>query len=97
MSDTTNTDRRTDDDRPAMRDVSHTNPHTGESFGESQVFQRGRVVVVDGGEADAGPEDDETMADVDHTPREGAPDPNRVHERGGEHEADAADPEAAEE
>jgi hypothetical protein len=99
---------RTDPNRaqPArpMGAVSHTNPLTGQPFGESQVFARGRTVVADGGEADAAEdateetEDDAEVArvsDVDHTPREGAPDASAVYERGGEGKRDdtAADAE----
>jgi len=67
-----------------MGDVNHTNPMTGETFGDSQVFERGKVAVVDGGEAETEPEDDEEepMGDVDHTPREGAPDAAQVYDRG---------------
>ena len=68
-----------------MAGVSHTNPMTGETFGDSQVFERGKVAVVDGGEADAEPadeEDEEPMGDVDHTPRHDAPDAAQVYDRG---------------
>jgi hypothetical protein len=92
--DTTTDRRRTEaDDRrePAggtMGGVSHTHPRTGETFGDSQVYQRGKVAVVDGGAAESEPDDDEReekpMKDVDHTPREGAPAANEVYERGGE-------------
>lgn len=64
------TNRRTanrDADRMTMGDVSHTNPHTGESFGDTVTFRRGTTVVVDGGTAGAVPEpddeDDEDDAD----------------------------------
>lgn len=76
-----------------MGSMSHTNPVTGESFGKSQVFTRGRTIVADGGEAGTAEDDDEQAADdedvarlrdVDHTPREGAPDTSAVYERGGE-------------
>ena len=99
---TTDTDR----DDPAeenptqtMGGVSHTNPETGESFGDSQVYTRGRVAIVDGGtaesEAEREPEEaeseaatredgEEPMGEIDHTPREGAPDASEVYERGGE-------------
>ena len=76
-----------------MGGVSHTNPMTGESFGDSQVFQRGTVVMVDGGEAEAaeeadGDRDDEPMGDVDHTPREDAPEANDAYVRGVDREDD---------
>lgn len=64
------TNRRTasrDADRVTMGDVSHTNPHTGESFGDTVTFRRGTTVVADGGTAGAVPEpddeDDENDAD----------------------------------
>jgi len=75
-----------------MGEVSHTNPTTGESFGDSQVFQRGTIAMVDGGEAEAAEEDDESdgepMGDVDHTPREGAPEANEAYVRGVDREGD---------
>ena len=89
--------RRTDADRETLADCNHTNPYTDESFGDAMVYQRGPVVVADGGEARAAEEpvaadeatadereDDETLGDVDHTPPRDADDANRVHERGGE-------------
>ncbi|MFB6221887.1 MAG: hypothetical protein ABEH90_10680 [Halolamina sp.] len=90
-----NTDRRTTrteqnrrETNRTMGGVSHTNPLTGETFGESMVFDRGKTVVADGGDADAAEDDDAEdvarVADVDHTPREGAPDASEVYERGGE-------------
>ncbi len=77
-----------------MGEVSHTNPMTGESFGDSQVFQRGTVVMVDGGEAEDerdGDRDGEPMGDVDHTPREDAPDANDAYVRGVDREGEGDD------
>ncbi|POG54927.1 hypothetical protein [Haloferax marisrubri] len=72
-----------DDTTDRMRDISHTNPYTGETF--TTVYERGPA-VTDGGRSDATPAatdstETETMGDVDHTPRngEGA---NQVWERG---------------
>jgi hypothetical protein len=75
-----------------MAGVDHTNPSTGETF--TETFQRGVVVIADGGRRDAGPEggetgsraadppDEDTMEDVEHeSPTEGA---NRSFERGTE-------------
>ena len=96
--------RRTDGDRRTLADCDHTNPYTGEGFGDAMVYHRGPVVVADGGEtrvadraddsdgeqsegtADghAADAEDETLADIDHTPPRDAADANRVHERGGE-------------
>ncbi|MFC5973326.1 hypothetical protein ACFPYI_18505 [Halomarina salina] len=98
--------RRPDDERPTLADCDHTNPFTGESFGDAMVYHRGPVVAADGGEAevteradaesadaeqstgtaegDTGPEDEETLGDIDHTPPRDAEDANRVYERGGE-------------
>ena len=59
--DTTMDRRTTTDDRETanrtMGDVSHTNPKTGESFGDSPVFERGTVIIADGGVAAVGGED----------------------------------------
>ncbi len=52
---TTETDRRGTDDRPTLADLSHTNPYTGEVFGATQMYSRGRTVAADGGERDADP------------------------------------------
>ncbi|NHX36520.1 hypothetical protein G9C84_08640 [Halolamina sp. R1-12] len=83
-----------------MAEVSHTNPETGETFGDSQVFERGKVAVVDGGQADTGPEDDDReddpMGDVDHTPRHDAPDASEVYDRGVERVDDEGDDDEAE-
>jgi hypothetical protein len=79
-----------------MDNVDHTNPHTGESFGQTQTFRRGAVVAADGGEPEpdetepeAGPRTDATgdaMRDVNHEPpSEGA---NRTFERGTEGRTD---------
>lgn len=85
-------------DRKTMGDVSHTNPYTGESFGNTVAYRRGSVVVVDGGEADAvSVQNDEsgktaakaeTMGDISHEPPHDAPDPNAVYMRGGEGDDD---------
>ena len=73
-------------DRQPMREVSHTNPYTGETF--STVYQRGPA-VADGGETrtetDERPEE---MKDVDHTPPHGDS-ANDVWERGGEDDENA--------
>ena len=86
-----------------MGEVNHTNPMTGETFGDSQVFERGKVAIVDGGEAEATAEDtdeadeddheeEEPMGDIDHTPRENAPSAEAVYTRG--EKAPEADPDA---
>ena len=57
-----------DDDR--MKDISHTNPYTGETF--TTVYERGPAVADGSGEPDPSPEmtgGSETMKDIDHTPR----------------------------
>ena len=82
---------RTDDATETMADVSHTHPHTDETFGA--VYRRGPA-VADGGrdgpttetEAEAETET-ESMRDVDHTPPhgEGA---NEVWARGRETDGD---------
>ena len=71
-------DDRRGTDETTMADVSHTHPHTGETFGD--VYRRGPA-VADGGRDDA-PDANanestntntgaETMCDVDHTPPHG--------------------------
>ena len=47
----TDTDRRGTDDRPTLAETDHTNPYTGEVFGATQMYNRGRTVAADGGEA----------------------------------------------
>ncbi|PSP78309.1 hypothetical protein BRC88_11460 [Halobacteriales archaeon QS_4_69_225] len=47
----TDTDRRGTDDRPTLAETDHTNPYTGEVFGATQMYSRGRTVAADGGEA----------------------------------------------
>ncbi|EJN61279.1 hypothetical protein [Halogranum rubrum] len=78
----------TDRDRQPMKDVSHTNPYTGETF--STVYQRGPA-VADGGETETRETDDEpeAMKDIDHTPPHGES-ANEVWERGGEDAPDDA-------
>ena len=51
----TETNRPTTDGdyRPELGDVSHTNPHTGQVFGDTQTYGRGRTVAADGGEANS--------------------------------------------
>lgn len=78
--------RTTETDEKTMGEASHTNPYTDESFGETVAYSRGRVVAADGGRANATEHDDEGMGDVDHTPREGAPDVSGVYQRGSEGE-----------
>jgi len=81
-----------------LGEVSHTNPFTGEVFGSTQTYDRGRTIAADGGEA--GAEDDseaaegtapdggeprpEELRDVDHTPPGDAEGTNAVYERGHE-------------
>ncbi|MFC5367957.1 hypothetical protein [Salinirubrum litoreum] len=86
------TDDRQEAGRQTMKNVSHTNPNTGETFGT--VYRRGPA-VADGGstdargtDADPAAETDETddrepMREVDHTPRDGDG-ANEVWERGEE-------------
>lgn len=79
------TDRNdTETDRTKMSEASHTNPYTDESFGETVAYSRGRVVAADGGRANATEHEDDTIGDMDHTPKRGAPDTSRVYQRGAE-------------
>lgn len=92
-------------ERAKMKDVSHTNPSTGETFGT--VYRRGPA-VADGGSPDARgtdadpsteadeTEDRESMRDVDHTPRDGEG-VSEVWERGGEDSPDVSDGEQRDE
>jgi hypothetical protein len=64
------------DDRQAMKDISHTNPYTGETF--TTVYTRGPA-VADGGATES--EQEEEMKDIDHTPPHGDG-ANEVWERG---------------
>ena len=80
--------------RRTLGGMSHTNPFTGETFGDTQTYSRGRTIAADGGsdperEAEADPETDEdgeVLRDIDHTPPKGAESANAVHARGGEAE-----------
>jgi len=78
--------KNTETARQTMSEASHTNPYTDESFGETVAYARGRVVAADGGRANATKHDDDTIGDMDHTPRRGAPDTSSVYQRGGEEE-----------
>mgnify|MGYP000371516044 CR=1 FL=1 len=81
-------------EKATMAAFSHTNPHTGEPFGEDDAFQRGPAVAADGGGRDAADEADDadgasdepaTMADIDHEhPDADAAEANRVFQRGRE-------------
>jgi hypothetical protein len=65
----TDTDETESENESTMATVSHTHPHTDETFGG--VYRRGPA-VADGGEAAARTRAEETeMESVDHTPREG--------------------------
>jgi len=66
-------------ERERLGEISHTNPYTDESFGETTTYQRGPVVAADGGhdpereqeaEDEEEPEDD-TLRDIDHEPPDG--------------------------
>jgi len=98
MTGTRDTDEteRTDRTDGTMAEVSHVNPHTGRPFGATAVFGRGPRIATDGGQSEGPPEDapeagtapdeegdEETMADVSHTPPNGDG-ANRVFERGTE-------------
>jgi hypothetical protein len=52
--------------RPRLKDVSHTNPYTGESFGETTTYQRGPTVAADGGrDPDREPSDGDGEAEAE--------------------------------
>ncbi|RYJ13686.1 hypothetical protein ELS19_06720 [Halogeometricum borinquense] len=74
-------DETRDDASNRMRNVSHTNPYTGETF--TTVYERGPA-VTDGGQSDSKPATTgglEAMKNVDHTPPHGD-ETNRVWNRG---------------
>jgi hypothetical protein len=73
-------------EKGTMKDVSHTNPYTGEAFGDSVVYKRG-VVITDGGHDPEREGEAETMEDVDHEPPNGDG-ANPVFERGPDVEDD---------
>jgi len=88
--------------RATMSEFSHTNPHTGKTFGQDSAFARGPAVAADGGNeaepsadaADATADDErdaeeQTMRDVDHEhPDDDAGNANRVFERGADERTD---------
>ncbi len=77
-----NRDRnRSEDEEQAMKNVSHTHPFTGESFGG--VYQRGPAVTDGGATATQKPEQGTAMRDVSHTSPYGE-DANTVWARGDE-------------
>jgi hypothetical protein len=80
-----------------LGEMSHTNPHTGDAFGATQTYDRGRTIAADGGEAaaadggdaEAPPEEAdeeraEQLRDVDHTPPGDSEGTHGVYERGNE-------------
>ena len=88
MTEETHTDD--EENRPTLGEMSHTNPFTGEVFGDTQTYSRGTTIAADGGsdperEAEVGTDEDgEVLRDIDHTPPKGAESANAVHARGGE-------------
>lgn len=69
-NETPETGRETREDANRMRDISHTNPYTGETF--TTVYERGPAATDGGGVSRSPPEmtgGSETMEDIDHTPR----------------------------
>ena len=45
----------TEDAPTTLGELNHTNPLTGEAFGATQTYDRGRTVAADGGEAEGRP------------------------------------------
>ncbi|MCU4753183.1 hypothetical protein OB919_14555 [Halobacteria archaeon AArc-curdl1] len=88
-TDTASSDGATEPNRDTLGTISHSNPLTGETAGH--LFNRGPIVVADGGKANAVEKsttaddgtDAETMEEVSHTPPRDADDANGVFERGG--------------
>jgi hypothetical protein len=52
-----------------LGETSHTNPHTGEVFGETQTYRRGRTVAADGGTEEPAA-DDEAPATTEVEPED---------------------------
>ena len=87
---------RTEEYRPTLGEMSHTNPYTDEAFGDTQTFGRGQFVAADGGaDPEREPErerevetrsaeDGTSMRDVDHTPPDESDGAAPVFERGNE-------------
>jgi hypothetical protein len=72
-----------------MGEFTHSNPYTGEVFGEEMAFERGPAMAADGGKAGAEGKagvdeaDEQIMKDVDHEhPHDDADEANRVFARG---------------
>jgi hypothetical protein len=101
MTDTSDTETaEPTTDRPAasapetLGEMSHTNPYTGQVFGDTQTYGRGKAVAADGGEAAAeaaetGEErrdDEATMRDVAHEPPGNADGAQAAYDRGAGHE-----------
>ena len=84
--------------RPTLGELSHTNPYTGDVFGDTQTYGRGQLVAADGGadpEREAGVEtenDEGTLKDVDHTPPDEGDGAAPVYERGHEGREAAGEP-----
>ena len=80
MTDDDTTDDRTGTETSTLGDMTHTNPHTGEAFGATQTYDRGRTIAADGGsdpdreaEAEAAGDAERDAADSAEEPTE-APD-----------------------
>ncbi|MFO7927011.1 MAG: hypothetical protein ACQET5_08790 [Halobacteriota archaeon] len=69
------------DDSHTLGEISHTNPYTGQVFGSTQTYGRGKVVAADGGEAEA-TDDENTLADVSHTTTDDTDGVQRTFDRG---------------
>ena len=64
-----------------LGDIEHTNPYTGDSFGETQTYGRGQFVAADGGEPTSERDDAEaSLGDISHTPPRNAPSANGVYD-----------------
>jgi hypothetical protein len=91
------TEEASDGYRPTLGELSHTNPYTGDVFGDTQTYGRGRFVAADGGadpdrEAGAESEGEETLKDIDHTPPGESDGAAPVYERGNEGREDVREP-----
>ncbi|WP_435194722.1 hypothetical protein [Natronomonas sp. EA1] len=75
------------EDKKTLGEMSHTNPYTNETFGDTQTYNRGQQVAADGGSDPV--REGTSMRDVSHEPPKNAPSASRTYMRGEEDGVDA--------
>jgi hypothetical protein len=72
------------DEAKTLSEISHTDPYTDRVFGETQIYERGRMIAADGGESEPIEDDDEsqTLADIAHTSPDDETSAQRTFDRG---------------